>query len=123
MAQPGSGGSGQVYSGPLLRRRVLHRLFCSFFGGLIEIHRSENTARIPKHLPVFIFSGDMDPVGHNSKGVRRLARMYAKLGLQDVTCKLYPGGRHEMLNETNREEVMQDIIAWLHRRVQGKAQV
>ncbi|MCZ8513502.1 lysophospholipase [Paenibacillus filicis] len=93
--------------------------FQDFFCGLLEIHKPEHLAHIPKRLPVFILSGDEDPVGHYGKGIRQLACMYAKLGLEQVTVKLYPGGRHEMLNETNREEVMQDIIDWLHARVLG----
>jgi alpha-beta hydrolase superfamily lysophospholipase len=69
--------------------------------------------RIPKQLPVFIVSGDQDPVGDMGRGVMRLVNMYRKLGLEEVAYKLYPGGRHEMLNETNRSEVMQHIISWL----------
>jgi alpha-beta hydrolase superfamily lysophospholipase len=69
--------------------------------------------RIAKQLPVLIFSGDCDPVGGRGKGVRQLIDMYGVLGLENVTCKLYPGGRHEMLNETNRAEVMRDVVAWL----------
>jgi alpha-beta hydrolase superfamily lysophospholipase len=92
--------------------------FRDFFLGLWEIHRPNRMARIPKRLPIHIFSGDMDPVGNLGKGIRQLVGMYRKLGLERVTYKLYPGGRHEMLNETNRDEVTRDVIAWLDRTVE-----
>ena len=47
------------------------------------------------------------------KGVRKVHRMYEKAGVRDLTLKLYPGGRHEMLNELNRDEVYRDTLAWL----------
>jgi alpha-beta hydrolase superfamily lysophospholipase len=70
-------------------------------------------ARIPKQLPIYLFAGDVDPVGRAGRGPRALAEAYTKAGLLRVTLKLYPGGRHEMLNEINREEVTTDLIAWL----------
>ncbi|PZE21457.1 alpha/beta hydrolase [Paenibacillus xerothermodurans] len=87
--------------------------FRDFFRGLHEIHRRNHLKQIPKQLPVYIFAGNKDPVGGMGEGVRRLVEMYRKLGMKHVSCKLYPGGRHEMLNEINREEVIADIIAWL----------
>ncbi|MEW9698776.1 alpha/beta fold hydrolase [Paenibacillus sp. SI8] len=90
-----------------------------FFKGLRDIHRSDHVRRIPKDLPIFIFSGEDDPVGGNGKGVRRLVHMYKELGMKDVSSKLYPGGRHEMLNEINRDEVMRDIVGWLEKQIVG----
>ncbi len=69
--------------------------------------------QIPKALPIFIYSGDKDPVGASGKGVERLYRAYRKAGLQDVSMTLYPGGRHEMHNEINRNEVMMNVVKWL----------
>ncbi|MFD0679587.1 MULTISPECIES: alpha/beta hydrolase [unclassified Paenibacillus] len=88
--------------------------FRDFFHGLVDIHRLQHMERIPKHLPVLILSGDRDPVGGMGKGIMQLVSMYNKLGMEEVSYKLYPGGRHEMLNETNREEVMQDVVLWLN---------
>ena len=51
----------------------------------------------------------------NGKGVRRLVRSYRQLGIKDLTYKLYPDGRHEMLNEINRDEVTTDLLQWLER--------
>ncbi|MNW56490.1 hypothetical protein D3C74_342070 [compost metagenome] len=87
--------------------------FYGFFGLLQEIHRPEKMRSIPKEKPIYIFGGDLDPVGRNGDGIRRLAELYDRLGLKEVSVKLYPGGRHEMLNEVNRDEVMSDVLGWL----------
>ena len=68
--------------------------------------------KINKSMPVFIFSGDKDPVGGYGKGVQTVVRMLQTAGVLHLSYKLYPGGRHEMLNETNRTEVYGDVLAW-----------
>ncbi|AWB43909.1 alpha/beta hydrolase [Paenibacillus sp. CAA11] len=92
--------------------------FYDFFGLLREIHRPEHMAKIPKDKPVFIFSGEEDPVGLNGKGVHRLIEAYKELGLEQVDWKLYPHARHELLNELNRDEVTEDVLYWLNRQLQ-----
>ncbi len=67
-------------------------------------------ARIRKDLPIYIFSGEADPVGANLKGL--IADLRAA-GFTKLTTRVYPGARHETLNETNREEVTRDLIDWL----------
>ncbi len=74
-------------------------------------------SRIPKDLPIYIFAGDTDPVGAAIGGVEKLAGSYRSSGLGKVETRLYPGGRHEMLNEINREEVMRDLVAWLDKQL------
>lgn len=76
----------------------------------------EHTASIPGDLPVFLVSGACDPVGDLGKGVKRVRRKLKEAGVQDVTMKLYEGGRHEILNEINRETVYGDIVKWCRRR-------
>jgi alpha-beta hydrolase superfamily lysophospholipase len=80
---------------------------------LSQLEDRELLARIPKSLPIHIFAGALDPVGRAGKGPHALARHYARAGLSHVTHKLYAGGRHEMLNEVNRDEVTADLIRWL----------
>lgn len=87
--------------------------FYDFLKGLKEIHKKELMAKIPQDLPIFVVSGEMDPVGKNCSTVRSLIGEYKKLGIKDVTYKFYKGGRHEMLNEINRDEVTHDIASWL----------
>jgi alpha-beta hydrolase superfamily lysophospholipase len=79
---------------------------------VIEMQDPANLARMPKELPLFLLSGSVDPVG-GSAGVLASVELFKASGLTDVTHKLYEGGRHEMLNETNRDEVQRDIVAWL----------
>jgi alpha-beta hydrolase superfamily lysophospholipase len=91
--------------------------FHDLFKGLQETYLEANMRKIPKELPVYVFSGENDPVGGMGKGVRQLLRIYHELGLKQVSSTLYPEGRHEMLNELNREEVMSDLLAWLEMRL------
>ncbi len=87
--------------------------FFDLVEGLDAIENNDNINSIPKALPIFLFSGADDPVGSCGKGVKLLYDTYQKAGLKQVSMKLYPEGRHEMLNETNREEVMDDVIEWI----------
>lgn len=88
--------------------------YCDFFGGLKNIADDREINNVPKDLPIYIFSGDKDPVGKNGKGVLKLVKSYKEHGIKDLTYKLYKDGRHEMLNETNKEEVTLDVIKWLN---------
>lgn len=72
---------------------------------------------VRKDLPVYVFVGDEDPINDRLARVTPLVERYRQAGLTDVTLKVYPGGRHEMLNETNRAEVVADLRAWLDRAV------
>ena len=77
----------------------------------------ENAAKIPKKLPLFIVSGAQDPVGGLGKGVMDVYEMYKSAGIQDLTYKLYDNDRHEILNETDREVVYSDLLAWMNVRI------
>lgn len=72
-------------------------------------------AKIPKDLPIYVFVGDKDPINQDLMLLTPLIDRYKAAGLQDVEVTIYPGGRHEMLNETNRAEVIADLLAWLER--------
>jgi alpha-beta hydrolase superfamily lysophospholipase len=74
-------------------------------------------AGIRGDLPILIASGDADPLAGGGALVQLLGQRYRDAGLADVTVKLYPAARHEILNETNRDEVTADIVAWLRARV------
>ena len=91
--------------------------FHDLFTGMKFINKSDNIKKIPKALPVYLFSGDKDPVGNNKKGVEQVYNSYKKAGFSDVKLKFYKGGRHEMLNEINRNEVYGDIVCWLNEHV------
>jgi alpha-beta hydrolase superfamily lysophospholipase len=72
-------------------------------------------ATIRKGLPIYIFAGDKDPINAELTRLTPLVERYRALGLRDVTTDFYPGGRHEMLNETNRAEVVANLKAWIDR--------
>ncbi|MBW1648578.1 MAG: lysophospholipase [Deltaproteobacteria bacterium] len=93
--------------------------FVDLLTGMAYIHRPEQIARIPKDLPIYLFSGAADPVGDRTRGVQQVADAYRRAGIRDVTVRFYEGGRHEMLNEINRQEVFDDTIAWLDDRLGG----
>jgi alpha-beta hydrolase superfamily lysophospholipase len=83
---------------------------------LPQLSKEKNRDRVPEALPVLIFSGDEDPVGVN---LSELVKGYRGNGMTHVALRLYPGGRHEMLNETNRNEVQDDVMAWLEAFLAG----
>ena len=74
-------------------------------------------ARIRTDLPVLIVVGDADPVHSGLTGVEFFRARWHDAGVRHIDTLIYPGGRHEMLNETNRDAVTQDIIDWLNRRL------
>jgi alpha-beta hydrolase superfamily lysophospholipase len=82
--------------------------------GTLELLQS-----IPKSLPILLISGDADPVCQGALGPQKLAAQYRGVGLQ-ASAKAYPGARHELLHETNRAEVIEDLLQWLARNVYGK---
>jgi alpha-beta hydrolase superfamily lysophospholipase len=88
---------------------MYHDMMCA----LQYLVQPENLRRLHPDTPIYLFSGDQDPVGASGAGVKKVAALFRRAGVQDITLKLYPGGRHEMLNEINREEVFQDTLAWL----------
>ena len=90
--------------------------FQDFMRGLKRLHTQELLKGIPVDLPVLITAGLEDPVSNGGKTLKTLYRMYQNIGMQDVTLKLYENARHEILNETNKEEVKANILSWIEKR-------
>lgn len=86
-----------------------------FFKCLIKINNNNNL--INKNLPILLISGSDDPVGGMGKFVKSLYNSYKKLKIKDVKILLYNGARHEILLETNKEEIYSDIIKWLNNHI------
>lgn len=78
----------------------------------------ENAALLPKKLPLFIVSGEQDPVGGLGKGVKDVYHLYKDAGVFDLTYKLYENDRHEILNEMDKQKVFSDLLAWMNVRIQ-----
>lgn len=92
-------------------------LYRDMMQGIKFITDKKNIAQMNKEKPVYFMSGNGDPVGDYGKGVERAYNAFCDAGLHDVFMRLYPGGRHEMLNETNKEQVYQDILNWLNEKI------
>ena len=91
--------------------------FWDLFSMLKFVSDKEWASMVPVDLPVFLLSGDMDPVGQYGKGVKVIHDRLALAGVKDLIIRLYPGGRHEILNETNKDVVYNDILAWLEKHM------
>lgn len=97
---------------PLCSSTFTVSAYYELISGTQYLSRQKNINKTP-NIPILIFSGDKDPVGANGKGVNRVYRMLKKAGVEDVTLKLFHNGRHEMLNEVNKDEVYDLIKRWL----------
>lgn len=84
-----------------------------FMGGLSYVTNQQGLNELNKNLPVYVFGGDKDPVGQMGKGLHLLERGLVKAGNKNVQLKIYPNGRHEILNETNKEEVWNGVVEFL----------
>jgi alpha-beta hydrolase superfamily lysophospholipase len=78
------------------------------------LSESSRLTRIPKSLPIHVIAGACDPVSANTRGLEKLLAAYHRAGLERVTHHFYSGARHELFHETNRAEVMHDLIEWLN---------
>ena len=101
---------------PLCGFTVTAGLTRDLLTGLKFIQEPENLEKMDKRLPVFFISGNDDPVGNYGQGVKQSVKAFTQVGMENVSMRLYPLCRHEVLNELNREEVYQDILEWITRQ-------
>lgn len=97
---------------PLCRFEFTASGFRDLFTLIARLRKEEGFENIPKDLPILMLSGADDPVGEFTKGVERAMDGLEKHGLHPILI-LYEGARHEILNETNRQEVYEDIMMWV----------
>lgn len=90
--------------------------------GIRYIEQPEHLAAMNKDLPVFFIAGGDDPVGSYGKGVQQAAEAFRKAGVKDVSVRIYPLGRHEILNEINKEEIYEDVSQWLAQYIKEPAE-
>jgi alpha-beta hydrolase superfamily lysophospholipase len=91
--------------------------FYYFFSGIKDALQTNNIKTIPANVPVYAFAGDKDPVGLQGKGFLELIKKWKAAGSTDISYHLYKDGRHEMLNEINRHEVVNDLVNWLRKHL------
>ena len=92
-------------------------LFRDMMFGLGIIGSGSALRRMRTDTPVLFISGEADPVGGNGMQVAKVYARFVKLGMRDVVYKFYPGARHEILNEINKDEVYADILDWLFKKL------
>ncbi|MCR5739176.1 MAG: alpha/beta hydrolase [Lachnospiraceae bacterium] len=91
--------------------------YLTLFELMKRMQNSDNIEAIPKDLPLLFVSGEDDPVGNYGEGVKTAVNSYKGAGIRDITMKLYPGDRHEILNEDDKETVKEDILEWITARL------
>lgn len=91
--------------------------FRDMFLGIKFITQVDNMKKMRSELPILLLSGEDDPVGNFGKMVRKTQILLQEAGMKKVDMKLYPGMRHEILNEVKRAEVYQNILAWLEKNI------
>ena len=99
----------QFVEDPLCQFRFTCSAYRDFFRVMLDLKKKRWVKKMPASLPLFLVSGDEDPVGNYGKGVRKLFEEYHRMGMEDVEMKLYDGARHEILNELGRETVYMDL--------------
>ena len=92
-------------------------LMRDMMGGVAGNQRRENLKKMNRKLPVLFIAGGDDPVGGYGNGVRRTARAFADAGMEDVTTRIFPLCRHEILNEINRAEVFRTVNIWIREKL------
>src|SRR5262249_21363373 len=103
---------------PLCFAQLQPKSFASFLAAAPRLADAGGLGKIRTDLPVYIFSGSADPVGQQLEGGQTLITRYRGAGLYDISYDFYPAGRHEMLNEINRDEVRANLLTWLFRRLE-----
>lgn len=90
------------------------QLWIDLLGAWVAASRPAYRARIPKNLPIYVIAGTREPVSNNTKQLVPMLAAYRAAGLENIQHRFYPEARHELFNETNRDEVTRDLIQWLN---------
>lgn len=91
--------------------------FQTLFTLIDRLNQEENLLLMPKELPVYFIAGDKDPVGNYGEGVKKAFEDFKQAGMERISIKLYPGDRHELLNEKDKYKVYEDLYPWIMERV------
>ncbi|CAN5677535.1 alpha/beta hydrolase [soil metagenome] len=106
---------GDPFCGFICSVQLVYHLFVS----LKETFATANISQIRKDLPVYAFAGDRDPVGMQGRGFMTLIKNWKAAGITNIEYKLYKDGRHEMLNDINRDEVTGDCLRWIEKHIKS----
>lgn len=102
---------------PLCGFSATVQLWIDLLEGWAAVSRAAHRNRVPKSLPLYLIAGGCDPVSGNTRQLGPWMEEYRAAGLVSLAHKFYPEARHEIFNETNRDEVTRDLIGWLNQVV------
>jgi alpha-beta hydrolase superfamily lysophospholipase len=88
-------------------------MYKDLFYGLNYISRKTHNQWIRFTLPIYLVSGSEDPLGDHGKGPKKIAKMFRKRQLEEVSVNIFEGARHEILNETNKQQIYEDLLEWI----------
>jgi alpha-beta hydrolase superfamily lysophospholipase len=103
---------------PYCSQIFTNQFFYDLATGVLDVSKQSNINKVNKSTPVLFISGEMDPVGKYGKGVLSIFRKFEKAAIQELEIKLFQGGRHEILNEINKEEVYEFVITWIEGQIE-----
>jgi alpha-beta hydrolase superfamily lysophospholipase len=103
----------QFLSDPLCAKPFSNSMTYSVIKGFHDLWLAENESRVPLDLPIFVVAGTEDPVGGNTETIQGLITRYMKHGHRALDYRFYAGGRHEIINEAEKDRVHRDIGHWL----------
>lgn len=103
---------------PLCSFRFTAGAYRDFFRILADLSFERGFEAVPRDLPVLLIAGEKDPIGDMGEGVKKVASVFERMNMQDVTVKLYPQDRHEIFNEEDREKVFEDVEAWMENHLE-----
>jgi alpha-beta hydrolase superfamily lysophospholipase len=106
---------GAYIADPLCGFQLKPAALMSLGMSALRLADPKELARIRKDLPIYLFAGDADPLNHKLEWLKPVAARYRAAAIANVSERYYPNARHEVLNETNRQEVLRDLLAWLRR--------
>lgn len=101
-------------SDPYCMQIFTSQFYTDLLHGVLSVNDFSNILKMNRNVPYLLFAGDMDPVGDYGKGPNEVYLKMKKAGIEQVDISIFPEGRHEMLNEINKQEVYQLIIDWLN---------
>lgn len=102
---------------PMTKKHMSAGLFREMLNGMLYTSKNKNIAKMKKDMPILFLSGEKDPVGEQGKGVKKAYKAFKDSGMKEVDMKLYPGLRHDILNEKNYEEIYKDILKWIEEKI------
>ena len=106
---------------PLCFAQLKPAALASFLASARQLASPEHLQSIRRDLPVYVLSGTDDSAGQQLKGVGQLLARYRQAGIAHLTSDFYRGGRHEMLNEINRDEVIANLLRWINETLEKRA--